>query len=166
MNDKIIERDLDEIDSVTPKPMFDVSAYEGKRVKIADVKELEVIDYYNGEGGTYNPNSTDKKHIISITTESLKKVDEGGNFTSELYTYHDELSNTDKTVSVDARLGLKFEKDKKTWVISKHPKAKLWKFMRKLGVEKLSELKGKFVTLTSEPSSNPEDDRSYLRIAL
>jgi hypothetical protein len=166
MNEKIIERNLDEIPAVTPKPSFDALAYEGKRVKIAEVKELEVIDFYTGPKGTYNDKSTETKHVILIATEPLKRIDEGGNFTEELYKYYDTLSASEKTVSVEARLGLKYDVEKKEWIISKHPKAKLWKFMKKLGAEKLSELKNKYVTLTAQASDNPEDDRNYLRIVI
>lgn len=166
MEAKIIERNLDDIEAVTPKSSFDALAYEGKRVKIADVKELEVPDFYTGDGGSYNENSTAKKHVILITTEPLKKLDAEGNFTNELYTYFDDVAEVEKNVTVTVKLGLKYDVTNSKWIISKHPKAKLWKFMRKMGVEKLSALKGKLVTLTAEPSSNPEDDRSYLRIAL
>jgi hypothetical protein len=166
MSDKIIDRDLDKIEKKTPKPAFDAKAYEGKRVRIASVTEKEVIDFYTGENGTYNEKSTAKKHEIQIETEPLPKLDEAGNFTTELYSYFDELEGKEKNITVIAKLGLKFDKETKDWIISKHPKANLWKFMRKMGVDKLSELKNKYVTLTAKPSTNPEDDRSFLVIVL
>ena len=162
----VVDRNLDEIEKSMPKASFDTLSYEGKRVKIDKVMELEVTDFYAGEGGTYDTNSIAKKHVISVVTEPLPKLDDKGEVTETLYRYFDEVANAEKTVTVDIRLGLKLDKTTDMWVISKHPKAKLWKFMRKMGVEKLSELKGKFVTLTAEPSSNPDDDRSYLRIAI
>jgi len=162
----VIDRNLDEIEKSMPKSSFDALVYEGKRIKIDKVMELEVPDLYTGEGGTYNSASTATKHVISIVTESLPKLNDKGEVTEELYKYFDELSNIEKTITVDIRLGLKLDKATNKWVISKHPKAKLWKFMRKMGVEKLSELKGKYVTLITEPSSDPTDDRNYLRISI
>jgi len=50
-------------------------------------------------------------------------------------------------------------------IISKHPKAALWQFMRKLEVLTLPEMKGKLVTITTVPSKKENDDRLFLTIA-
>jgi hypothetical protein len=171
MGETIIERDLDAIVTKTPKPTFDANAYEGRKVKIDKVEEIETINHFvrwNPElkvwesTDKYNSESTKKVHGIKITTEPLKKIDEGGNFSNELYEFKDDVTGDVKHIQITEMFSLK--QDGNDWVISKHPKAKLWKFMRKMGIEKLSELKGKYVTLKTEASNNSEDDRSYLRI--
>jgi len=158
--------DIDNISAKMPKSGFDSVAYEGKRVKIARVEKIQVINKYTGPNGAYNAAETEAKTWkIEIETESLPKLDADGNFTTDLYVYHDELEGKDKHITVTARFGLS-QDEAGEWVISKHPKAKLWKFMRKMGVEKLSQLLGKHVTLITEPSTDQSDDRSYLRIAI
>jgi hypothetical protein len=169
--ERIIERDLDKIEKRTPKSSFDANQYEGRKVKIAKVEEIETIDHFvkfNADtklwesSETYNPNSTKKIHQIRVITESLRKIDEGGNFSDELYEIKDEVNGIIKHITIKEDFNLK--EDGNDWVISKHQKSKMWKFMRKMGVEKLSDLKGKYVTLKTEASTNPDDDRVYLRI--
>jgi hypothetical protein len=171
--EKIIERDLDNIPTKVPKLTFDASAYEGKKVQIDKVEEIEAIDRFvkwNPETKTWestdkpNPESTKKIHQIKVTTKPLKKVNEDGTYSDELYEFKDDVSGEVKHIQLSETFNLK--EDNGNWIISKHPKAKLWKFMRKMGVEKLSELKDKYVTLKTEPSNNPNDDREYLRIIL
>jgi len=162
-----INRNLDDIVAVEPNQLVDFSAYEGLRFKIAGVKELEVINKFNGPKDvtgkpSYNPNSTEKKHIIEVTTVPLTKLDNSRNPTDELVDMGEG-----RNLTVRQQFNLKKEtKDDGSidWVISKHVKGSLWKFMRKLGVENLDALKGLFVTLTVVKSNSPEDDRDFLRI--
>lgn len=160
--------DIDNIPIVEPKSLIDVTGYEGKRFPIDTVERIEVIDYYNGptddgSNTAYNPNSTEKKFVIEIKTVPLPELDENGEPTDNMVDLGDG-----KKLTVNARFNLKKEMDEKTgqvnWVISKHPKANLWKFMRKFKVDKLGDLKGKFVTLTTVPAADENDDRLFLRI--
>jgi hypothetical protein len=156
------EYDLD-IPVVEGGSGFDVTKYEGKRVKIASVKRDKFKNFYpNGE---YDPNSTEEVWKVEIETEALKEVDEEGNFTEKEIEFPQEDGSV-KKCTVSARFGLKEieENGEKKVVISKHPKAALWNFMQKLGVQKLSELKGMYVTLTTVPSRKDGDDRRFLRI--
>jgi len=159
---KVIQRDLNRIQTEEPKEIVDVSIYEGKRFKIAKVEEVEVINFYNGpvinDKPSYNPNSTEKKHVIEIETEPLPKIGKDGEVLPELVTFGEG-----KFLSVKAKFNLKLN-DSNNWVVSKHSRASLWKFMRKMSVENLEALIGKFVTLTTEGASNPDDDRIFLKI--
>lgn len=154
-------RDLNEIETREPKQSFDSTKYEGFRVKIADVREITATNWYtgktaDGKNNAYNPQSTETCQKIEVETEQLPIMDNEGHPTKE------KMFLGDKPLTVTARFGLKREGT--DWVISKHEKAALWKFMKKMGVTKLGELKGKVVTLTTEPSNDPEDDRMFLRI--
>lgn len=51
-------------------------------------------------------------------------------------------------------------------VISKAPKAILWKFMRKMGVADYRELKEKLALLTVKPATKDGDDRVFLNIVV
>jgi len=159
-------RDLDEIEIHEPAIGFNSSKYEGIRIKLAEIKEIETINWYNGKtedgkNNAYNPQSTEVMHKIEIITEQLPMLDEetGIPLATKMF-----VGKEKTPLTVSARFNLKKEGD--NWVISKHPKGALWKFMRKMGVEKLSGLKGKVVTLTTEPSANPDDDRQFLRIVI
>ena len=162
-----IQRNLDEIETREAKDLIDAAKYEGLRARISEVVEEEVIDVYTGPEDdtgkpTYNPLSTVKKRIIKIRTEPLPVLNEQGQPTNDLV----ELGDGRK-LQVESKFNLKKEKDESgniKWVISKAPRASLWKFMRKMGVEKLNDLKNKYITLTAEPSGNPNDDRIYLKI--
>lgn len=140
--------DLDKIKPVEPKVLFDAKKYDGARVKLADVKQIWQDSHY--VNGTYDANKTVKLPFIEITTEIVDTVTSG-----------DQKSE----IRAKARFSLQ-QNDKGELVISKHPKGKLWKFMRKMGVEKLDDLKGKMVTLTTEPSKDENDDRLWLRIVV
>lgn len=163
-----IRMDIDAIEQKEPAKAIDVSLYEGKRATLKKPEMKEVIDWYSGPvdakgNPTYNPESTAKKMVIEITSEPIDEVDEDGNPTGN------KLMVGDNPVTVSHRFNLRKEIKEDgsiNWVISKHPKASLWKFMKKMGVEKLSELEGKRPTLTYEPSKDPEDERSYLRIVV
>ena len=80
----------------------------------------------------------------------------------------------DKGESIDIRVKQRFNLQKRInksdgkimWVVSRNPKGKLWKLCRKCGVEYPSDLKGKYITLVLEPSSDPNDDRMFLRISV
>jgi hypothetical protein len=156
---------LSDIPVVEKSQGIDISKYEGKRVRIAKVTPVLVTDYYP-DGEHFNKDSQDKVMKLELETESLKELDANGNFTEKDLTYTKD--GITKTISVNTRLSLQPEEREGTlnWVISKHPKAKLWAFMRKLGANKPEELIGKIVTLTVEPSKKLGDDRKYLRIVL
>lgn len=157
--------DLNQIPVVEKTSGLDISKYEGKRIRIAKVTPVWAINYYP-DGETFNQDSTEKVLKLEIETESLKELDKDGNFTEKDLEY--DKDGIKKKVTVTTRLAFQPEiKDGKiTWVISKHPKAKLWGFMRKMGVIIPQELTGKIVTLTVEPSKKPGEDRKYLRIVM
>jgi hypothetical protein len=137
---------IDDIPIVEKQSGADFSEFEGKRVRIAKVSQVEVTDFYP-DGENYNKDSKEKVMKLEIETEVI-----------------DGLSKP-----VTARFPLQQDVDKsgnKIWVISKHSKAKLWAFMRKLNASKPSELINKLVTLTLEPSKTPGDNRKFLRIVM
>ncbi len=140
--------DLNSIKPVEPKVLFDAKKYDGARIKIAEVKQVWEDSHYID--GTFDATKTQKLPFVYVITEIVDVIGEGENR---------------KEIRTKARFSLQ-QNDKGELVISKHPKGKLWKFMRKLGVEKLEDLKGKMVTLTTEASTDPSDDRVWLRIAI
>jgi hypothetical protein len=156
---------LDKIPVVEKTAGIDVSNYEGKRVRIAKATPIWAINYYP-DGENFKADSTEKVLKLELETEPLKELDANGNFTEKDLTY--EKDGVKKTITVNTRLSFQPEvKDGKTnWVVSKHPKAKLWAFMRKLGATIPQELIGKIITLTVEPSKKPGDDKKYLRFVL
>lgn len=149
-----------EIPIVEKTQAFDVKGYEGYKCKIAKVERKEVIDFY--PNGSYDAKSEVKKEIIEIETEPLKELDNNERPTDKDFEYIDAEGET-KKLTVTGRFNLQKDKDGKA-VISKHIKSRLWAFMRKKGVIKVSDLKDKFVTLTLVPSSIEGDDRKFLRI--
>jgi len=163
----VTECGIDDLEIKEPASQFEPTEYEGKIVKLKKPEIKEVIDWYTGEeqadgGRAYNPNSTEKKKVIEIATENLRVIKDGEE-TSEL------LKLGENYVSVTHRFNLKkeiTESGSVEWVISKHQKAALWKFMRKKVVNKPSELEGKTVSLTVEPATDEKDDRVFLRIVV
>lgn len=159
------EENIDDIPQVEPAMLIDERKYQGKKVKIDDVKIEEVVDPF--PNGIYDPNSTKKKKVVRIYSEPIKKLDENGEFTEEVRTIEKNGQQVPFTISEDLNLKEKTNDDGAIkWVISKHPKSKLWQFMKKMGVEKLSELKGKYIILDTVPSSKEDDDRHFLKINL
>lgn len=165
-------KDIPEIDTipiVETGSSFDAKQYKGLKIKIAKVEiDKNAINWYNGPADargrpTYNPASTETMWKAVITTEGLPKLDENGQPTNEKLMRVDADGNLVERV-VTARFNFT-NKDGK-WVISKSPSAKLWKFMRKQGVTKLSDLVGTIVLLDVEPSRDETDDRYWLRIAI
>ena len=141
---------IDEIPIIEPQAAFDASQYEGARIKIATVKQIIVQSHYID--GEYKADETVDAPVIEIETESLGEW---------------ETAEGKKPITVRARFNLQEktgEDGKKQVVISKHSKAALWKFMRKHGVIKPSDLIGKLVTITTEPSKDENDDRTWLRV--
>jgi hypothetical protein len=166
---KVLDVNLDEIQAVDSSNLdLNPAQYEGFRTKIEKVMIIETINYYNkpvldDEGKPtgeykYNPDSTEMCQKVKILTEPLPKLDEEGKPTNEEFVF----GNGSK-LQVSARFNLTFNVEQQKWTISKHEKAKLWKFMRKMGVENLKELVGKYVTLTTELDRN-DDSKLYLRI--
>lgn len=142
------EFDLNAIKPVEAKVLFDAKKYDGARVKIADVRQVWQDSHY--VNGTFDAVKTVKLPFIEVTTDVIDVVGVGEARTE---------------IRTKARFSLQ-QDDKGNLVISKHPKGKLWKFMRKMGVDKLEDLKGKMVTLTAEPSKDENDDRLWLRIVV
>lgn len=138
---------IDDIKVVESTPLFDARQFDGAKVKIESVVQSVVDSHYID--GVYNANKTIKSPVIEVETEPVTTI---------------KTIDGEKQVKVKQRFSL--QEVNGQVVISKNPKAKLWKFMRKMGVEKPSELKGKTVTLTAEPSTDPEDDRLWLRIVV
>lgn len=141
------QMNLSDIAIVEPKQVIDVDKYEGTRVKIAKV-EMQWVDshYINGE---YAPDTTEKAPFLFVETEALDNIP--------------QQDGTTKPLVVKQRFSLQKGENGKP-VISKHSKAKLWKFMRKYGANTPQELVGRIVSITTEPSKNPDDDRKWLRI--
>ena len=156
-----MEDNLD-IPLAEPKSLFDTEKYEGYSTKIEKVEKREVDDHYIGPNGTWVANTTAKKWVIEISTYPLKELDENGKPTDKDVEFIDEKGQSKKW-RVNAWLGLQKDKEGNV-VISKHKKAKLWQFMRNKGVEKVSELKDKKVTLTPVASKVEGDERKFLRI--
>ena len=155
---------IDDIKIVASVAGVDFSAYEGKRLKIAKVEEIEDIDHYP-DGKTYNAASTEKAHFMVITTEPLKELDEKGNFTDKVLEFTN-IEGTSKKVEVTQRFNLQYDEGEEQWVISQHAKCKLWNFMKKMKANKPSDLINQLVTLTLAPSKKPGDDRAFLRIVV
>jgi len=168
-NEEVIDQDIDSLETREPKKQFNPDLYQGEKIKLLKPQIKEVIDWYTGEETgdgkrAYNPDSKEKKKVVEIQTENLQELDKDGTKTGK------DLKFGENFISVKQQFNLKkelnIETEKEEWVISKHPKAALWKFMRKMGVEKLSELEGKIVIITTVPSNNEDDDRKYLKIVI
>jgi hypothetical protein len=161
---------IDDVEVKKPSKWFDASIYNGMKVPLEKPNLIWVTDWYTGpadaEGNpTYNPHSTELKKVVEIKTVPLKELDENGNPTDKILKIHGN------PIQISARLNLKKELNADgsvNWVISKHPRAKLWTFMQQMqkGMTKLSELEGKIVLLTTKLSNDPNDDRVYLRIVI
>jgi len=178
----VSQNNLDEIETVEALPKFDVTGYEGHRVKVQNVEKKCVKDLY--PDGKYNIESTSYKWIAELTTEPLVEIIDGKpgekivefsqeegpakklqihkrfNFQSK---YVDGKKVMMKT-NIFSESGQSIEVDVHVPVISKHPKASLYAYMKKMGADKLSDLIGKMVTLTTVPAKDPEDDRRFLQI--
>lgn len=140
--------DLNNIKPVEPKALFDAKKYDGVKIKIAEVNQVWEDSHYID--GTYDATKIVKLPFVYVVTEVVDVIGEG---------------EEKREIRVKARFSLQ-QDDNGNLVISKHPKGKLWKFMRKMGVDKLQDLKGKIVSLTTEPSTDPNDDRVWLRIVI
>ena len=141
--------ELGNIEVIEPKSSFDASKYEGQRVKIASVEKIEKESHWID--GVYDANKTVKIPAVEVKTEPL-----------------DELPQPDgstKPLTVTRRFNLQEQVQpdgSKKIVISKHPKATLWAFMRKLGVQKIPDMIGKIVTIITEAD---DEGNLWLRIA-
>ena len=140
------EVNLDDIEGTEPKPMFDARKYDGSRVKIASATTKVIDSHY--VDGKYDSNQTVKQDVLIIETEPVEIL---------------KMEDGDKPICANAKFNLVRGEDGKL-SYSKHPKGALHKFMRKMGVAKISELVGGIVTLTVEPSKDEGDDRVWLRI--
>jgi len=140
------------IPTVEAKKSIDVTQYEGTRIKIGKVVRDIVESHYvtNEDTGEreYNPNKTEPQDVIFVETEPLAELT--------------DAEGNKKPLVVRQRFNLQKDSEGNV-VISKHEKAALWKFMRKMGVTDVKNLVGKFVTITTEPDRNDETKR-WLRI--
>ena len=167
--DETEKSDIDKVPVVEGGLPFDSNEYQGIKIKIEKVYiDKDAINWYNGPKDTsgrptYNSSSTEKMQKVVIETYPLSKLDERGNLTDELLNGQNEDGSA-KHYTVTARFNLQNKNG--VWSISKSPNAKLWKFMRKCGVETLSELKDKMVVLDTQPSRDESDDRVWLRISM
>lgn len=155
---------LEDIPVVDAKSKFDYTVYEGQRVKIATVELKMVPNLY--PNGAYDATSKEMKKVVEITTAPLRDIDidDDGNTTllNTLVTYINKEGN-ETHLTVRERFNLQIDNEGK-YVISKHPKATLWKFMRKIGANTLPEIKDKIVTITTKPSKKENDETRYLAI--
>lgn len=148
---EIVSRE--DVKTSEPKQMFDPRPFEGKRVRIERVEFTEWETHY--VDGVWDDSKTATQKGVLVVTEPVTSIVNADGTKSEL--------------RVNQRFPLKKGVDangKVTWTVSKHAKGKLWKLCRKCGVEYISELKGKPVTLALEPSRDINDDRMYLRISV
>jgi hypothetical protein len=152
---------------------FNADLFAGKKVKIAKYEIRKETNFYPN-GVDYDKASTEKCLRVYIFSEPLKelKLKEGGNKdNSDDYVFSDKdmevvkEDGTTKKILVNARFNLQMDEEGKPQ-ISKSPKAKLWAAMRKLGINTLPEIVGKFVMLDVQPSKEEGDDRKYLKFAL
>jgi len=143
------DQSIDAIPIVEPAQAFDATQYEGAKVKIARVEQITFESHYID--GKYDADNTKETPAIEIETESIGDM---------------QTDDGPKPITVNARFNLqeKVIDGKKQIVISKHPKASLWKFLRKMGCQRPSELMGKIVVITTEASKDESDDRRFLRI--
>jgi len=163
----VMGRDIDDIPIVEGGIEIDFTAYEGMRFRLASVREEEVIDPYTGPVDatgkpSYNPDSTELKRQIWVETEPFPKLDASGQITSDLLVIGsgDKERNWTCTAKFNLKKTVKDDGDI-IWEISKAPSAKLWKFMRKLGAEKPSEMKSKLVTITTVPDRDKASDMKW-----
>ena len=153
---------IDELPIVDSMPPIDTVKYKGIKMKIENVTiDKEAINWYNGAAGadgrpTFNPNSTEKMWKVVVETYPVPELDKDGNVTDKLVVIGENEDKTPKHVRVIARFNLTNKEDK--WVISKAPQAKLWKFMRKQGAAKLSELKNTIVIIDTHTLRDLEID--------
>lgn len=163
----VIGRDIDDIPIVEGGIEIDFTKYEGMRFRLASVIEVEVIDPYTGPVDStgkpsYNPESKEMRRQIWVETESFPKLDDTGQRTSELLIVGS--GDKERKWTCIAKFNLKKTvKDNGdiAWEISKAPSAKLWKFMRKLGANKPSEMKDKLVTITTIPDRDKASDMKW-----
>lgn len=161
---------------------FNARPYEGKRVKIARVERIWAQNVFP-DGKTYTPESKEMMWKVQIETEPIKELDDKGEFIDKVIEIVNDKKEK-KNITVTTEFNLQSEtndagdivmgkyhnditnqdEERPNPVISRHPKAALWAFMRKIGVEKLADLKDKIVTLTTVPSKKENDDRVFLRI--
>ena len=160
---KPVDFALDEVPVVDKKLSYNFEAYQGKKVKIAKVEIKDEINFFP-DGKNYDDQSKDRCFRLYVISEPLKVLDDKGNFTDKMVEIPQEDGSM-KQLTVRARFNLNTSKDGKP-EISKHPKAKLWAAMRKLGATKLSEMLGKLVMIDLELSKVEGDDRKYLRLAI
>ena len=175
---------MPDIETVESSGGFDKLLYEGQRVKIGKLSVDYVQDVFP-DGITYTPDSTKKKWVLKISTEPLKVLtkDSVGNIVKTEREV--EFKNEDGTIDkLEITVELNFQNKKDEYgtlimqdfnisgvvekrpipVMSKAPKAGLWKFCRKMGVTNYKDLQGKIVTLTTTPSKKEGDDRIFINI--
>jgi hypothetical protein len=132
----------------------DFSKFDGTKVAIASVTRCEKETHWID--GKFDKDKTIKIPAVEIKTEAITEITDANGVKKPI------------TVSVKLNLQKQINPDtkKEEIVISKGPKAQLWKFMRKMAVTELKDLVGKKVALTLAPSTDPEDDRMWLKIVM
>jgi len=157
---------------------FDATLYEGQKAKIASMELSVVPDYY--PKGVYDATSTADKTIVTVKTAPLKQATRNPD-TGEVTELEEEVEFAQddgtpaKKLQVTQRFNLstKIVDGKKKIEISKHVKAKFWKFLNKMGAtgDTMAEIRqkliGKIVLITTSPSEKPgEEDKRYLGIVI
>ena len=171
--------DITKIPTKEAPVKFDADLYEGQRAPISEVEIKKVKDYYPKrkvkdevtgemvEKQVYDPESTEIKLVVELTTAPLKKMTKDDNgypkMTEDILTITDKDGNS-KPFMVREQFNIQTEDDG-TPYISKHPKAALWKYMCKINAKTLEEIKGKLGTITLVPSKKEGDDRRFLSLA-
>lgn len=164
--DKMEEFDVNKVQTKDPKVFIDVKAYEGTKWKIEDVKVRREIDPFRDELGNrteFNPESKAMCWKAYISTEPLREYNSQERTFGSKILVKKNKDETETPIRVIKAFNLQ-ESEQGAPEVSKHPKALLWKFMRKYGVSELIQLKGQLVMLDSIPSKTEGDTRRFLTI--
>lgn len=153
---------LGDIPAVDPKSSLNLANYEGKKVAIGEIV-IKLEKNWYPDGQVYNPNSTEKMYRVYIYSEPLPLLDDHGNIVPGKF-LQVEKNGKNEAIRVHTRFNLNTNSLDGKPEISRHPKAKLWAFIRKMGAQNLNELTGKLVLLALEPSKDENDDRKFLKI--
>jgi hypothetical protein len=146
------------------KPMksssFDASKYDGMKVKIESYEIKSETNFFP-DGKNFDKNSKEKMYRIYVYTEPLREFDKDGKLTDKIIEY--EKDGVKKQIRVHSRFNLITGPDGKPGFAT-GAKAKFNAFLKKHKCEKISDLKGKEVLLTTEASKVEGDDSVFLRI--
>ena len=149
---KIKEFKAEELKQFEVLQPIDVSEFEGARVKIDLLEVIDVLTDFD-ETGKSIPGLQRLVKKLRISSEVLKTIDRGDG--KEIKLRGTALFNLKRNENLNGEA---------IWGYTNHPNNKLNQFLKKMKTNSISELKGKFVTLTIRRSKDPNDTREYLSI--